>query len=165
MGTTMRTKDALLRIVDDARGWLEAWSAGFTDAEARDPKGSFANPLAWQLGHVACGQDDVVRLFGDGTRDLPASLVAICASGCPAPTAATKFPPLAELWKHLRRTHARLKSLIESAAESDLDRPPREPSDTFSSLGQAALEISLHEAYHVGSISTLRRAHAKPPIA
>jgi len=35
----MRTKEALLGIVDDARGWLKGWTDGFTDAEVRDAKG------------------------------------------------------------------------------------------------------------------------------
>ena len=95
-------------------------------------------------------------LGGSGTGPL---------SGAPAPTKDTKYPPLGDLWAHLDRTHARLKGMVESASEKDLDRPPREPNDFFKSLGQAAYEISLHETYHVGSIATLRKAHGKPGVA
>ena len=161
----MRTKEALIGIVDDARGWLKGWTDGFSDAEARDSKGMLVNPVAWHMGHVACTQDDVIRLFGDGTGETPDALRAICGVGAPAPTKATKYPPVAELWSHLDRTHARLKKMVETASEKDLDRAPREPSDFFKSLGQAAYEISLHETYHVGAIATLRKAHGKPAIA
>jgi hypothetical protein len=161
----MRSKEVLVGVVEHARGWTKAWAAGFSDREARSSAKSPANPLAWQLGHIACTQDDVIRLFGDGRGVTPDSLRAVCGNGAPAPTKRTRYPSQKELWSLLDKTQARLLRLVRAATEKGFDRPPREPNDFFQSLGQAAYEISLHELYHVGAIATLRKAHRKPPVA
>jgi DinB family protein len=160
----MRTKQALTGIVEHARGWTKAWAAGFTDKEARDRAGGPVNPLAWQLGHIACTQDDVLRLFGTGRGITPDSLRAICGNGSPPPTQKTVYPSQKKLWALLDKTQARLIRLVKSSTDKGFDRPPREPSDFFQSLGQAAYEISLHELYHCGAIAALRKAHRKPSM-
>ena len=64
----MELKDTLRSISNDARGWLRAWARDFTEAEAHQPTsdGRAPNPLVWQLGHLACTQDDVAGLFAAG---------------------------------------------------------------------------------------------------
>jgi hypothetical protein len=162
----VKTKVALKGIVNDARGWLRGWADGFTDKEARDSKKSTANPLAWQLAHVACTQDDVIRLFSaDGKGVTPDALRKAFGNGAPPPTNRTKYPPLKTLWRLLDRTQARLLKMIDRATPKDLLKKPNEPSDFFTSFGQGVYEISLHETYHVGQVATLRKAHKKPPIA
>jgi hypothetical protein len=160
----MKTKEALLGVLGDARGWLKNWSDGFTAREALDSGGSPANPLAWQLAHVACTQDDVIRLFSGGRGVVPESLRALCGSGSPPPTKRTKYPSLPSLWRLLDRTQKRLAKMVRDASEKDLDRPPHEENAFFTSLGQAVYEIALHETYHVGMVATLRKAHKKPSV-
>ncbi len=161
----MRTKEAILGTLKDARGWLDAWSAGFTDREAHSSHGAHVNPLAWQLGHVASTQDDVIRLFSKTGRGVvPEPLKKLCGNGCPAPTARTRFPPLKTLRRHLARTHSTLARLVAASTDKGLDRKPRTENPYFHSLGQAAYEIALHEMYHVGALGALRRAWRKPSM-
>jgi DinB family protein len=152
-------------ISNDARGWLTTWARDFTDVEAgATASGQPPNPLLWQLGHLACVEDEVCWLFGAPDRLVAADLRAACSSGCATPNAATRYPPLGDLWKLLDGTHARLLGLLERAQDVDLDRPPREPNRFFRSLGQAVYEVALHETYHVGEIGALRKALGKPRI-
>jgi hypothetical protein len=165
----MDLKQTLLAISNDARGWLKTWGRDFTESEALEPSaGSRApNPLAWQLGHLACVEEDVAQLFGPGTPPpplVPKSLRAVCATGSASPSADTRYPPLAELWTLLDRTHAQLLEVLENAAAGDLDRAPRVPNPFFRSLGQGIYEAALHENYHVGEIGALRKALGKPRI-
>ena len=161
----MNVKQTLRDVSNDARGWLNTWARDFTDAEAGvTVSGSAPNPLLWQLGHLAGVEDDVCWLFGAPDRLAPEALRSVCATGAPAPTVATSYPSLADLWKLLDATHARLLSMLDEATESALDRPPREPNAFFKSLGQAIYEVALHETYHVGEIAGLRKALGKPRI-
>ena len=110
----MQLKSTLVGISNDARGWLKAWAGDFTEDEARRSGSCPANPIAWQLGHIACAEEDVVCLFG-GEAMVPKSLRTACAHGCPAPTTSTAYPPLTELWQHLERTHAVLVGMVDKA--------------------------------------------------
>jgi hypothetical protein len=164
----MDVKPMLVAISNDARGWLKAWAQDFSEAEARQPAANRApNPLAWQLGHIACVEDDVVQLF---TREelphslVPADLRATCATGSPAPDHTTSYPSLVELWSLLERTHTQLLAILNAAEEADLDRPPRLTNPYFRTLAQGVYEAALHENYHVGEISAVRKALGKPRI-
>jgi DinB superfamily len=165
----MDVKPMLVAISNDARSWLNLWARDFSEAEARlpAPASRAPNPLSWQLGHIACVEDDVAQLFTTerGSPSLvPASLRASCASGSPAPDQTTEYPALPELWGLLERTHARLLTIVDAAEESDLDRPPRVANPFFRSLAQGVYEAALHENYHVGEISAVRKALGKARI-
>jgi hypothetical protein len=161
----MNLEQTLRDVSNDARGWLNTWARDFTEAEAGAAgSGQAPNPLLWQLGHLACVEDDVCWLFGAPDRLAGEGLRAACSTGSPAPTRATRFPSLAELRTLLDATHARLLRLLEQASDGGLDRPPREANPFFKSLGQAIYEVALHETYHVGEIAALRRALGKPRI-
>jgi hypothetical protein len=165
----MELKDTLRAISDDARGWLKAWARDFTEEEARQPTDDSRapNPLAWQLGHLACTQEDVAGLFTTGSAPaplVPESLRRLCSTGGPPPNADTKFPPVAELWTFLERTHKRLLDVLDAASPAELDRPPRVANPYFHTLGQGIYETALHENYHVGEIAALRKALGKPRI-
>ena len=165
----MELKDTLRAISDDARGWLKSWARDFTDDEARRPIGDSRapNPLAWQLGHLACTEEDVAGLFAAGPAPgplVPESLRATCSTGGPAPTGDTEFPPLSDLWTLLERTHRRPLDVLDAASPAELDRPPRVANPYFQTLGQGIYEAALHENYHVGEIAALRKALGKPRI-
>ena len=165
----MEVKDTLRAISNDARGWLKSWARDFTDDEARQPIGDSRapNPLAWQLGHLACTEEDVAGLFAAGPVPaplVPESVRAACSTGGPTPTGDTEFPPLAELWTLLERTHERLLEVLDTASPAELDRPPREANPYFQTLAQGIYEAALHENYHVGEIAALRKTLGKPRI-
>ena len=165
----MELKDTLRAISNDARGWLKAWARDFTEAEARQPTGDdrAPNPLAWQLGHLACTEEDVAGLFAAGAAPaplVPDSLRKVCATGSPTPSPTTEYPSLADLWSLLDRTHERLLGVLDAASPEELDRPPRVANPYFNSLGQGVYEAALHENYHVGEIAALRKVLGKPRI-
>ncbi len=64
----MELKETLIAISDDARSWLKTWARDFSDAEAVQPRSDprAPNPLPWHLGHLACVEDEVTRLFTTG---------------------------------------------------------------------------------------------------
>lgn len=165
----MELKGTLRAISNDARGWLKAWAGDFTDAEATRPApdGRAPNPLAWQLGHLACTEEDVASLFAAGPAPaplVPAALRAVCGTGGPSPTPETAYLPLAELWILLDRTHERLLAVLDAASPDELERAPRVKNPYFHTLGQGVYEAALHENYHVGEIAALRKVLGKPRI-
>jgi DinB superfamily len=165
----MELKDALHAIAKDARGWLKAWASDFTEVEALEPTGDSRapNPLAWQLGHLACTEEDVAGLFSVGPLPaplVPASLRAVCATGSPPPRPETRYLPLEDLWILLDHTHARLLGVLDAASPAEFDRAPRVSNPYFHSLGQGVYEAALHENYHVGEIAALRKRLGKPRI-
>lgn len=156
----MELRQTLRDISNDARGWLTHWAKDFAQAEAVDSGGAAVNPLAWQLGHLACTEDEVYQLFAGGDSILPTGIREICGTGCPPPTAQTEYPGLSELWELLDRTHNRLLSLIDG----DLEQAPLKENPHFKSVGQAVYELALHENYHVGEIGVLRKQLGKKKI-
>ena len=162
----MLLNDTLRDISNDARGWLTYWTRDFTEGEARvaGSGGDRPNPLAWQLGHIACVEDEVGWLFGGTDRLTPSELQAACATGSPPPDAATRYPPLDGLWALLNATHARLLDLVVRAEGDDFARVPRQPNPYFRTFGQAIYEAALHEVYHVGEIAALRKSIGKARI-
>ncbi|HWB40406.1 MAG TPA: DinB family protein [Gemmatimonadales bacterium] len=165
----MELKDTLRAISNETRGWLKAWAGDFTEAEANEPVGddTAPHPLAWQLGHLACTEDDVACLFSTEASPVPLvpdSLRAVCATGSPPPPPGTEYPPLATLWILLERTHERLLGVLDAASLADLDRPPRVTNPYFHTLGQGVYEAALHENYHVGQIGALRKRIGKSRI-
>lgn len=166
-GRAMDLKETLLAISNDARAWLRIWAKDFTDSEALQLSASAPNPLAWQLGHLACVEEDVAQLFSPGAPPealVPVWLRAVCATGSASPTATTRYLPVAKLWALLDQTHGRLLGVLEAAGPADLDRAPRVANSYFRSLGQGMYEAALHENYHVGEIAALRKALGKPRI-
>jgi hypothetical protein len=162
----MLITDTLRDISNDARGWLTYWTRDFTEAEARTAGAGDdrPNPLAWQLGHLACVEDEVGWLFGGVDRLAPSELQAICSTGSPPPSGSTPFPSMEQLWALLNATHTRLLEVLGQAGEEGLARPPRQPNPYFRSLGQAIYEAALHETYHVGEIGALRKSLGKARI-
>lgn len=160
----MTTREVLLGVANDARGWLRAWAGDFTDADALAGGASGLNPAAWQLGHVAAAQDGVYCLFTGEPGIVPPALEALCGTGRPPPPPDARYPAVAELWELLARTQARLTGLVERTEEAGFSRPPLGASRHFHTLGQAVYEIALHENYHVGMIGALRKLLGKPPI-
>ena len=85
---------------------------------------------------------------------------AILETACVAPDVRriseaerAEFPPLAELWTLLERTHKRLLDVLDAASPAELDRPPRVANPYFHTLGQGIYQAALHENYHVGQIA------------
>jgi uncharacterized damage-inducible protein DinB len=162
----MQLRQALLGTLNDARGWLKAWAGDFTDAEAIQAGGTKTNPAAWHLGHIAAAQDLVYRLFSGKPSLVPEAVRAVCDTGAPEPTAATRYPRVAELWALLDATHASLVALVEQAADdAAFDRPALTKNAYFHTLGQSIYEIALHETYHAGAVATLRKALGKKKVA
>ena len=56
----------------------------------------------------------------------------------PPPKPDTEFPPVAELWTLLERTHKRLLDVLEAASPAELDRPPRVANPYFHTLARAS---------------------------
>jgi hypothetical protein len=165
----MELKATLRAISNETRGYLKLLAGDFTEAEAAQVVGDGhgPNPLLWQLGHLACTEATVIELFSAGPERgllVPDALRAVCATGSPAPTPDTSFPPLTELWALLHRTHECVLELLEGATLADLDRPPRVPHPYFHTLGQAVYEVALNENYHIGQIAALRKLLGKPRI-
>jgi hypothetical protein len=161
----MHSQQALLGITKSAREWLRYWSSDFSEKEAVTSAGTGANPLAWQLGHIACTQDMVYSLFTGKPGVVPEAVRSLCGTSSPAPTEGTRFPPMAELWGLLERTQANVLQLIETASDADLDKPPVKPHPFFHTLGQSVYTIATNEAYHTGQVGVIRKALGKKPIA
>lgn len=161
----MHARELLIGVSNDARGWLQAWAGDFTDAEATATGEARLNPIAWQLGHIAAAEDGVYQLFTGEPSIVPELVQQLSGTGRPPPPPNAQYPPLADLWDLLERTHRRLVDLVTQTPEADLERPPLQESRHFHTLAQAVYEIALHENYHVGMIGALRKALGKAKVS
>ncbi len=160
----MLLRDTLIAISDDARSWLTYFSRDFTADDARRSSG-VVNPLAWQLGHLAVTEDYAYRMATGDTDVLVAKeLHDTCGNACPAPTDATTYPPLEELWALLGRTHARVIALAQRSSDTDFDKESVTKNPFFRTVGQTIYELALHENYHVGQVGALRKGLGKPSL-
>jgi hypothetical protein len=78
------------------------------------------------------------------------------------------YPPFDDVLETYRQLRARNRQLLEEIGEAGLDRPTKNPpqglEDGFKTIGQAFLTIALHQVFHGGQASIVRRASGRAPF-
>jgi uncharacterized damage-inducible protein DinB len=112
------------------------------------------NPMFWLLGHIAHTRGALLRLMGEDYRTGWGDRFQRGASL----KERAHYPSLAEIERVRSETGARLAAKLATIADEDLRRDATgSPLPAAKTLGDQIAFLGLHEAYHVGQLSYVRK--------
>jgi len=121
------------------------------------------NSLHYIAGHITGARYQLARLLGVG-EEFPFGTLFNAKQVTPRDP--SEYPPISkiqEAWKHISdKLYARMEAMTEEdlAAKSPLDLPVND-----NTLASAIAFLSLHESYHVGQLSYIRRLYGYDGLA
>jgi hypothetical protein len=152
----MTTRGTLLYMLKVNREALKELLDDITDEESlvRLPNGG--NHIRWLTGHLVCYNSNAAKLLGD-KNDRFDKLSQQFGAGSEIPADSSMYPQMEELRKLLYRTYDDAIKLLESVDDSYLETEVGEE-DRKRRLSEVIAFYRLHDFYHAGQITALRRA-------
>ncbi|MBZ0265531.1 DinB family protein [bacterium] len=141
---------------------LKLYLRDFTaELASRYPDGG-GNPVNWILGHILAERVEAIEST-NFKADVGFPDLSMYVTGSkPDPNVAKPFE---ELVKLIDSTHDQLMKLIDSMEENELTVPQeRTMLGRSCDFGQLFLAYPIHEMYHIGQISMLRRNFGLPGL-
>lgn len=124
-----------------------------------------ASHILWLAGHNATTMDALVNAMIGGRPVLPPAAGEMFGMGSRPHSDGSKYPSAEELVGMLNSTRDRavevLTAMPEARLAEELD-PGTGLGRMFGSIGRLLLLLPLHETYHAGQITSLRRAQGLP---
>jgi hypothetical protein len=157
----MTEKQILLEQFDAIRGWTMALIGDFSEEEAQKVAEPIRTSLVWTLEHLAVIENAVLKLFFNRSL-LDENFVPKFKTG--SDPSAVGSVTKAEVLKKMTAVRRTLRNKLGKIRPADLNKKPNEKSPFYKNLREALYTGSLHEAYHVGKIGSLRRFLGKPAL-
>jgi hypothetical protein len=123
-----------------------------------------ANCAAWTIGHLVVAARGMSRAMG--IADVPELSEGFekrfgQKEGAPE---AGEFGEVSELLPMLRKYTEIIASAVEKMTPEQLEKPLAKPMPIFSTVGEMAAFLPIHNGMHAGQISTIRRSLGRPPV-
>lgn len=161
----MNTNDLLVDALRRNQNIIQMTLADFTDADMLVRPADGANHAAWQLGHLAVAEVQMIGATTGKKADLPAGFAEVFTRKTSASDDAAAFPKKAELLEAFARARQASIEWAQSVSADDLDRPSPESIRAFAPrLGDLATVLSEHAAMHIGQFQVIRRKLGKPVL-
>jgi uncharacterized damage-inducible protein DinB len=145
---------------------LKMTIADFSDADMLARPTPLANHAAWQIGHLAVAERNLVNAFQPGAvPELPAAFAAKFTKETSKVNDPAAFPKKAELMDALYNTRQATIAWAKGLSEADLDKPGPEKMKNFApTIGHLLAMTPAHTMMHMGQFQVIRRALGKPVI-
>jgi hypothetical protein len=145
---------------------LKATIADFSEADMLVRPTPAANHTAWQLGHLAAAESNLVNAFQPGAVPaLPAEIAAKFSKENSKVNDPAAFPKKAVLLDMVSKTRAATIAWAKQLTPADLDKPGPEKMKNFApTIGHLVAMTPMHTMMHVGQFQVIRRALGKPVI-
>jgi uncharacterized damage-inducible protein DinB len=156
-------KDSVLHLQEFQRNYIGAMVHDIAEEKMTAQPGGMVNHPAWQLGHLACVQDQIVKWLG-GAPALEAWIPRYGRMSTPLPDRAA-YESKQELLRVLDERRAEAARFLKSASADDLARPVPNPHmvRVFPNLGKLVTFLATtHEGWHLGQLATWRKAMGMP---
>jgi len=116
------------------------------------------SPVVWQIGHLAFYDARFADQAGlaRAVPPIPEDYERLFKVGTGGPA---EYPPIDQVWKTFDGTHGALLTAAESA---DLATPVE--GHMYQDIGGMLMYASVHRAYHIGKMTTLRALLNKPVL-
>lgn len=147
------------------------WFAGIVLKGDLDERARFyqvhpgTSHIHWLVGHVSFTLDRIALTGLQGRAGLPDAYGPVFGFGVKPMPDPTAYPGWDQIVADLDGTMDRLRAHAAALTDADLDRPlPSESpfAKRFPSQRAMIPFACLHSAYHLGQVSTLRRAQGLP---
>ncbi len=159
-------KDFVISQYEHLREWSLISSRGLTEEQSVSIPSGANNHILWELGHIVNGEDYLITWGCAGKERLPGEWDRKFGYHSKALPDAGEYPPLSEIQLALEKGRDRTKEYLDSLSVEELASPPKNfPQAGTPSVLSVLVHFSLHESYHVGKISLLRKMLGLPSVA
>jgi hypothetical protein len=156
-------KDSILHLLVFQRSYIGASVYDIPEEKMAVQPGGIVNHPAWQLGHLACTQDQLVKWLG-GASALEAWMPRYGRHSTPLPDRAA-YESKEELLRVLDERRSETARLLRNASADDLAKPVPNPHmvRVFPSVGNLVTFLTTtHEGWHLGQLADWRRVMGMP---
>jgi hypothetical protein len=161
----MNAKDVLRQVVGFSHMVGRAYVEDLTDADLLVRSVPGTNHIAWQMGHMIGGTQEMIVALGREAPALPEGFIAAHSKETSAVDDAAKFATKAEYLALADKMKAASLAAIDATPDSDLEKPAPEAMREYAPTVAAALGIlGTHWLMHVGQFVPIRRKLGKPPL-
>ncbi len=144
---------------------LRAYLDDLTDADMLVRAVPGSNHIAWQLGHIIAGTQQMIETLGHRGFDLPQGFAARYSKETSSSDNPAQFATKAQCMALLDQAKAAAIEAIEATPESTLDQPAPESMREYAPTMAAALVVvATHGLMHAGQFVPVRRKLGKPPL-
>jgi hypothetical protein len=159
--TIQRGKDALAF----GRGILQATINGFDETNCTHQTESARNHALWVIGHIAMTDDFFMTSMGGAESSCPEAWNELFGMKSEPVNDPGKYPALSELTAKLEETRAKLIAWFEGMSEEHLNEPMPDEMKMFApTIGSVMSSIAIHEGYHAGQLTCVRKSLGMPRI-
>lgn len=161
----MDAKGILRQSVELSHMITRAYVDDLTDADLFVRSVPGANHIAWQLGHLIAGTQQMLGMLGHSSPALPEGFAAAHSAETSGVDDSAKFGTKEEYLNYLEQMKAAALAAIEATPESALDQPGPEAMREYAPTVAAALGVvAMHPTMHAGQFVPIRRKLGKAPL-
>lgn len=161
----MNANDVVKQTLESCRAVTLRYLDDFSDADLLVRPVPAANHTAWQLGHLAVCERDLLEHLGYAAPELPAGFAEAHRPENARSDDAGQFCTKAEYLDVLSAVRQATLAVLDRLSEAELERPAPESMRAFAPTVAAALMLmGTHELLHDGQLVTVRRKLGKPVL-
>jgi hypothetical protein len=159
----MTAKDIIRNTIDTCHGVLTSYISDLTDEELLMRPVPEANHIAWQLGHVAASEREMMIMAGYEMPDLPPDFAECYTPETSKSDDPAKFHKKDEYLAALEQQRTATLATLDAMPDAKLDEPSPEPMQSYApTIGSAFNLLGIHEMMHAGQFVAVRRKLGKP---
>jgi uncharacterized damage-inducible protein DinB len=162
----MKTSQLLADVLARNLNMLKMTLADFSDADMLVRPAPAANHAAWQLGHLATAEHNLVNSAAPGTVPaLPAGFADKFKKDASKSDDASQFPKKEEILSVIERNRKATIDWARGLSDADLERPSTNPlGGMCPRIADLVLLQADHLTMHIGQLQVIRRKLGKPVL-
>ncbi len=161
----MTGKDVMRHVVDFCHTVTRMYLADLGDKDLFVRAVPGANHIAWQLGHLVCGEAEMLAALGRTPPPLPPGFAEAHTKETAASDDPAKFFKKSDYLALADKMKAATLAAIEATPDKDLDKPgPESMREYAPTIGAVLTLLGTHWLMHSGQFIPIRRKLGKPPL-
>jgi len=153
-------KDVVLQQLQSGRKMIETFTGDLSDEEYFKPAAPNSNHAGWIVGHLAVSEDWLVSKTTGKPPRIEQALHELLGGSSQCIADASKYPSRSALNELFYNSRANTVEALKQFDERRWDEPAPEelPKEFFPTLGAIWGMQGVHQYWHIGQLTTCRRA-------
>jgi hypothetical protein len=161
----MTAKDAIRKLIQFCDQVTRGYVADLTDQDLLVRSVPNANHIAWQLGHLISGGQEMLKAIGHPAPRLPDGFATAHSPEAARSDDPAKFCKKAEYMRLWDEILAASLAAVDTTSDADLDKPAPEKMRPFApTKGDVLAILGTHWLMHAGQFVPIRRKLGKAPL-
>jgi len=160
-------REVVLQQLKTGQMLMEKLTADLTDAEYFVPAVGGTNHVGWILGHLGQTEDWMIYMMTGAPRNVSEDHQKLFGGASECIADAAVYPSRKTLDEMFRDNRARAREALQNFDISHWDDPAPEgdlPKEFFPNLGSIWGMMGAHQFWHIGQITTCRKAMNKKRV-